>query len=91
MSYHFEDDDEREDEQVEPKSVLEEYEEATKVDKDESDFLNFMFKLSKIERELAILSEDFHDGEVEGYEAKVRMMALLDIMSKVKDELYRTL
>lgn len=94
MSYPLLDDDEREDDDApnpEPKNIKEEYEENTNVDQDEKDFVCFMLKMSKIEREAVFLSEEFHDGEVTPYEAKVKLVALLDIAAQLRDEVLKTI
>lgn len=94
MSYPLLDDDERDDDDIVPelkKNIKEEYEENTNVDQDEKDFICFMLKMSKIEREAVFLSEEFHDAEVTPYEAKVKMLALLDIIVQLRDELMKTM
>jgi len=94
MSYPLLDDDEREDDEnlnPEPKNIKEEYEENTHVDQDEKDFVCLMLKMSKIERECVFLSEEFHDGEIAPYEAKVKLVALLDIVVQLRDELLKTM
>lgn len=94
MSYPLLDDDEREDDDAsrqEPKNIKEEYEENTNVDQDEKDFVCFMLKMSKIEKEAVFLSNEFHDGEVAPYEAKVKLVALLDIAVQLRDDLLKTM
>ena len=86
-------DDDEDDENItpEPKNIKEEYEENTKVVDDEKDFVCYMLKLSKIEREASILSGEFHDCEVTPYEAKVKLLALLDISVQLRDDLMKTM
>jgi hypothetical protein len=77
--------------ETEKKDIKEQYEEATNVDDDEKDFISFILRMSKIERQMVILSEEFHDGEVNPYEAKTKLLALLDISNQVREELMKTL
>jgi hypothetical protein len=92
MPYNMLDDD-KEDFASEARKgdIKEEYQESTKVDDDEKDFLTFTYGMSKVEREIIILSEEFHDGELNPYEAKVKLLALLDIVTTMRDELIKAM
>lgn len=72
-------------------NIKDQYKKSVTVDNDEADFLNFNLKIAKWEREVVFLNGEFHDGELGGYEAKTRLLALLDIMVETRDELMKTL
>lgn len=87
----LDDNEEEDNEGIREQDVKKQYEEATAVDEDEKDFLVFLFRLSKIEREACILSGSFQDGELGGYEAKVKLLALLDVAVSLRDDLIKSI
>lgn len=64
---------------------------SIEVDKDEQDVLYNMFKISKWQDSLVEFSDDFHDKQIGGYEAKVQLMAFYDLMNEMREELLKSM
>lgn len=72
-------------------NYVKQYEEATSVSNDERDFLSITMAISKWEREVSVLSGEFMDLEIDAYHAKLRLKALIDVMTSMGNALEKTL